>query len=368
MIEIHHQGDVEARVGELRLPHGVVETPVFIPVGTQSTIKAMTHERVSQLGYRLILSNTYHLYLRPGREAFERIGGLHRFTSWKHNFLTDSGGYQVFSLSQLSKVKPDGVAFQSHIDGSKHFFTPESVVDFQACLKSDIAMPLDVCTPSGITYQQAKDAMNLTHQWLKKSFQQKVIHEDWQGKLFGIVQGNFFQDLRNDSLQQVLELNPDGVAIGGLSVGESKQQFEETLGWISNSLPKDKPRYVMGIGTPDLILIAVEHGIDMFDCVYPTRVARNGCVMTPRGLLDLTKASFKDDDQPIQEGCTCTACSQYTRSYIRHLFRAKEILGPMLTTEHNLVFMMNLMRDIKNAIRQNRFLEFKKSFQESYQG
>lgn len=366
MIDILSTGDAQSRHGILNLPHGPIQTPVFMPVGTLGTVKAMTHDRVSELGYRLILANTYHLYLRPGKQTFERVGGLHGFTPWAHNYLTDSGGYQVFSLSALSKIKTDGVAFQSHIDGSRHFFSPELVLEFQASMQTDIAMPLDVCTPPGIPYKKAKQAMELTHEWLKRTLEKRKEYPSWQGKVFGIVQGNFFKDLRKESLERIVDLNPDGIAIGGLSVGETKDQFEEALSWISSGLPSSKPRYVMGIGTPDLIFIAVENGIDMFDCVYPTRVARNGSAMTPDGLLDLTKSMFKEDDRPIQEGCRCLACRSYSRAYLRHLFRSKEILGPILVTDHNLTFMSNLMNQIRTSIRMNNFLDYKKSFLERY--
>lgn len=366
IFEVHHRGRGAERAGELILPHGRVSTPAFMPVGTQSTVKAMTHRRVEELGYRLILANTYHLYLRPGRETFDRVGGLHEFTGWRHNFLTDSGGFQVYSLATLSKVRPEGVAFQSHIDGSRHFFTPETVIDFQASLRSDVAMPLDVCTPAGIPYRKAREAMERTHEWLARSLARRRELEGWQGKVFGIVQGNFFRELRLESAQRVLELQPDGVAVGGLSVGESSAQFEETLGWIASLLPEDRPRYVMGIGTPDLIFAAVGLGIDMFDCVYPTRVARNGSALTPDGLLDLTKASFRDDDAPIQEDCPCLTCASYSRAYVRHLFRSREILGPMLLTEHNLTFMKTLMDRMRASIAENSFDRFKADFLARY--
>lgn len=343
------------RVGTLELPHGMVETPVFMPVGSQGTVKALPHQRVSDLGYRLLLANTYHLYLREGIETFHRVGGLHRWTAWPHNYLTDSGGYQVFSLSRLSRVRENGVEFRSHIDGSRHLLTPELVIDLQAAFGSDVAMPLDVCTPVGTNRRKAEEAVRLTRDWLNRSIRRRAQYPQWSGKLFGIVQGNFFQDLRLRSLEDVLESQPDGIAIGGLSVGEERERFEEVLSWLSPLFPPDKPRYVMGIGTPDLIFLAVAYGVDMFDCVFPTRVARNGSAMTAQGLLDLTHARFREDDGPVEEDCPCTACQRYSRSFLRHLFKSREILGPILLTEHNLVFMRRLLGRLREAILQGRF-------------
>ncbi len=366
MIEIFHKSQDGSRTGNLILSKGKVETPVFMPVGTNGTVKAVLHENLHKWGYRLILGNTYHLFLRPGAEVLSRAGGLHQFSSWQDNILTDSGGYQVFSLPGLRKITDEGIKFQSHIDGSRHMFSPQSVIDFQALMGSDIAMQLDVCTAPGVTWKEADKALGLTTSWLDQSLKQRLHHPGWSGEVFGIIQGNFFKDLRERSALEILSLNPDGVAIGGLSVGESPDQFEETLSWVSPLLPPDKARYVMGIGTPDLILSSVAQGIDMFDCVYPTRIARNGTVMTGNGQLDLVKSRFVQDHSPIDQNCSCSACRNYSRAFIRHLFKAKEILGPMLATEHNLVFMQDFLGKIRLSILENRFPSFRKSFLEAY--
>ncbi len=352
-----------ARTGILELPHGDVPTPMFMPVGTNATVKAMLHEHIADMGYNLILGNTYHLYLRPGQEVIDHYGSLHNFSNWQGNILTDSGGFQVFSLAPFRKIKEEGVRFRSHIDGAYHMLTPEDVVDLQESFKSDIAMCLDVCTPPDITYKKALSALELTTRWAARSKERwQNRRSDWQGNLFGIIQGNFYKDLRKRSALEILELDLPGIAIGGLSVGETFPQFEEFLGYTAELLPKDKPRYLMGIGTPDYILSAVENGIDMFDCVFATRTARNGTVFTDDGMVALKKAYHRFDDGPIIEGCRCRACTQYSRGYLRHLFKTNEILGSMLATEHNLQYLYDFIQQIHSAIHNDEFNSFKRSY------
>jgi len=356
-----------ARTGVLSLPHGDVITPAFMPVGTNGTVKGMYHKQVSDIGYRLILANTYHLYLRPGTEVLKTFKGLHHFSNWDHNILTDSGGFQVFSLSQLRKIKEEGVIFQSHIDGSRHQLTPEKVVDIQNIIGSDIMMCLDVCTAPDIPYNEAKKAWETTRNWAQRSYDHWVEQGE-RGNLFGIVQGNFYEDLRKESALALSEINFPGIAIGGLSVGETSEQFAQYLAYTTQFLPTDRPRYVMGSGTPDYILEAVENGIDLFDCVLATRSGRNGSVFTDDGMIQMKKASHEFDDSPIQEGCTCTACTHYSRGYLRHVFKAKEMIAGMLATEHNLTYLYNFMNNIREAIREDRFSQFKTSYLNRYYG
>jgi len=347
----------------LDLGHGVVETPVFMPVGTNGTVKGMYHRDVEKIGYKLILGNTYHLYLRPGMEVLEQFGGLHNFSHWNHNLLTDSGGFQVFSLSGLRKISQKGVNFQSHIDGSKHLFTPEKVVDIQRTIGSDIAMCLDVCTPPDISLKAATEAMHITHSWAQRAITHKEsLGEAFKGNLFGIVQGNFYKELRKESAQFFNSMDFPGIAIGGLSVGESAQQFSEFLAYTADLVTREKPRYVMGIGSPDYILEAVENGIDMFDCVLATRMARNGAIFTDDGVLVLKKAIHKFDHSPLEEGCPCTACTQYSRSYMHHMIKTGEMLGGMLATEHNLTYFYRLMEKVRLAIAEDRFSSFKRDY------
>lgn len=353
----------EARTGNLSLPHGTIETPAFMPVGTNGAVKAVDHRSVESIGYRLILGNTYHLYLRPGKEVIDHYGGLHAFSSWEHNILTDSGGFQVFSLAPFRKIRDEGVRFRSHIDGSYHTLTPESVTRFQESLGSDILMCLDECTPPDISYRKAIEACKRTTLWAKRCKETWLQRkEGFDGKLFGIIQGNFFKDLRKVSAQEIIDLDFPGIAIGGLSVGEPFEVFQDFLAYTASFLPEDKPRYLMGIGTPDYIFTAVEHGIDLFDCVFATRIARNGAVFTLDGPINLKKVAHAKDRGPIQEGCSCQACTRYSRGYLRHLFKAGEMLGPMLASQHNLQFLHDMMESIKDSIRQDRFPELKKSF------
>ena len=356
-----------ARLGYIDLPHGRVETPAFMPVGTNATVKGIYHDTISAIGYRLILANTYHLYLRPGMEVIGQFGGLHRFCSWEGNILTDSGGFQVFSLSGLRKVRDAGVTFQSHIDGSRHVFTPEKVVDIQATFGSDIAMCLDVCTPPGIDYRNAREAWRVTKLWAERSLEErKKLGESFRGNLFGIVQGNFYQDLRKESALTISEMDFPGIAIGGLSVGEEKSQFNDFLAYTSQFITDEKPRYVMGIGSPDYIFECVENGIDLFDCVLATRMARNGALFTDDGVVTLKKAVHKFDERPVQEGCSCTGCRKYSRAYMHHLVKCNEMLGGMLATEHNLTYLYNLLVRIRKSIAEGRFSEFKKEYMERF--
>ena len=357
-----------ARTGEMVLPHGKVETPVFMPVGTNASVKAISHESLESMDIGLILGNTYHLYLRPGLEVIRHAGGLHKFMGWNGNVLTDSGGFQIFSLANLRKITAEGAKFQSHIDGSTHQFTPENVIDAQQAFGSDIAMPLDVCTPPGISHKEAEDALHTTIHWLKRSASTWCERPDtWNGSLFGIVQGNFYPDLRRQSAELTIAMNLPGIAIGGLSVGESFETFTELLECTAEFLPHDIPRYLMGIGTPDYILTAIEHGIDMFDCVFPTRTARNGLVFSRNGPVNLKKAVNEYLFEPIDPDCSCTACTRYTRAYLRHLFKAKEIFGIMLATEHNIRFLIDLVKNARIAIANKRFFEFKRSTLAEYQ-
>lgn len=365
---LHHKDcHCKARTGEIKLGHGVVQTPTFMPVGTNGTVKGIYHDRVAQIGYNLILGNTYHLYLRPGVDVLASFDGLHGFSNWRGNILTDSGGFQVFSLSSLRKIHEMGVKFQSHIDGSRHVFTPEKVVDIQQTIGSDIAMMLDVCSAPGISWKETLHAMDITHLWAERA----IIHRDslldttgraFRGNLFGIVQGGFYEDLRRKSAQVIGSMDFPGIAIGGLSVGESKEDFCHYLAITADAVTDAKPRYVMGIGTPDYILEAVENGIDLFDCVLATRTARNGSVFTDDGMLTLSRSFNEFDHRPIHEGCTCEACTHYSRAYMRHMFKCNEMLGGMLATEHNLTYLYHLMVKVRRAIEEDRFQSFKQDY------
>jgi queuine tRNA-ribosyltransferase len=335
-----------------------------MPVGTNATVKALTGEDLEEIGFEIILSNTYHLYLRPGTEVIGEAGGLHRFMRWDRNILTDSGGFQVFSLAPFRKITPEGVKFRSHIDGSLHVLSPEKAVEIQTILGSDIQMQLDVCTGWGTEYRDAVKALDITGQWLERA--QKTWLEKrengYGGLLFSIVQGNFYRDLREKSAALCVEADTPGIAIGGLSVGEPPETYREYLALTASLLPEHKPRYVMGIGTPDYILTAIENGIDMFDCVLPTREGRNGRVFTSKGPLSLKKTENRMDFRPIDEECGCKVCRGYSRSYLRHLFKAQEILCSMLASYHNLYFLNRLVLESRRAIEENRFGDFKREF------
>ena len=357
-----------ARTGILHLPHGDLKTPVFMPVGTNGTVKALTSDDIKEIGFNLILSNTYHLYLRPGTDVIKKAGGLHRFINWDRNILTDSGGFQIFSLSALRKITAEGVIFRSHIDGSRHLLSPESAVDIQAILGSDIQMQLDYCSHFGASRKEAEKALAITEQWLgrAKLRWESVTKEGYSGYLFSIVQGNFFPDLRKKSAEICAESGTPGIAIGGLSVGEPSDVFYETLKFTSSLLPQEKPRYVMGIGTPEYILNAIENGIDMFDCVSLTREGRNGRVYTRGGTVSLKKSENAFDFSPIDKECGCKVCKEYSRAYLRHLFKTKEILFSILASYHNLFFINDLVNNARRAIEENSFLQFKKEFLFSY--
>lgn len=354
----------KARLGLLHTPHGTVETPIFMPVGTQAAVKTMTPEEVKEVGGRLILSNTYHLYLRPGHELIREAGGLHRFMNWDGPILTDSGGFQVFSLGPLRKISEEGVTFRSHIDGSEHFFSPEKAVEVQEALGSDIAMVFDECAPYPCTHEYALEALKRTIRWARRC---KDAHSREDQSLFGIVQGSTFPDLRRQSAEELRELDFPGYAVGGLSVGEPKELMYEMLDVTEEFLPAEKPRYLMGVGSPDCLVEGVIRGIDMFDCVLPTRIARNGTVLTRTGKLVVRNAEYARDFKPLDPGCECYACRNYSRAYIRHLIKAGEVLGIRLTTIHNLHFLQKLMQEIREAIRKGTMLEYRHDFFANYQ-
>lgn len=364
----HESSDGASRTGVLHLPHGDVQTPVFMPVGTNATVKALTKDDLEEIGFEIILANTYHLYLRPGPDIIEEAGGLHGFSGWKRNFLTDSGGFQVWSLSKLRKITEEGALFSSNIDGSRHMFTPERVVDIQAQFNSDIQMQLDVCTGFGVDKKEAVHALEITKNWLRRAKEEwiKKCDSGYKGVLMPIVQGNFFEDLRKHSAEFVSEMDLPAIAIGGLSVGEPPELFASMLDFTVNYLPKEKAKYVMGIGTPDYILDAVHSGIDMFDCVLPTRNARNGSYFTRDGNLPIKQERFARDFGPLDPECNCKVCRSYSRAYLRHLFKSQEILGSMLASYHNLYFLHNMMAEIRVAISENRFEEYRTNFLKRY--
>jgi len=338
----------------LETPHGTVETPAFMPVGTQATVKAMTPEELKEVGAEMILSNTYHLYLRPGAGIVADHGGLHGFMHWDGPILTDSGGFQVFSLGDLRKIREEGVEFRSHIDGSRHLFTPENVMETQGKLGADIVMAFDECIPYPATYEYTKAATERTGRWAARC---KAAHRREDQSLFGIVQGGMYKDLRTASVNELLELDFPGYAIGGLSVGEEKPLMYEILEHTAPLLPYDKPRYLMGAGSPDCLVEGVLRGIDMFDCVLPTRIARNGTMFTSEGRLAIRNAQYREDRRPVDERCDCYACRHFSRAYIRHLFIAGEILGPRLATIHNLRYLLSLMCELRLAIEKGRLRE-----------
>lgn len=361
---LKEERDTRARLGKLYTPHGVIDTPVFMPVGTQATVKAMTPEEIREIGAGIILSNTYHLFLRPGHELIREFGGLHRFMNWDGAILTDSGGFQVFSLGDLRKITEEGVEFRSHHDGSKQFLSPEKATEIQMALGSDIIMAFDECTPHPCTHEYAKNSMERTLRWLERC--KDTLTTTKTQALFGIVQGSMFRDLRIESARETVKFDLPGYAIGGLSVGEDKETMYEVLDYTVPVLPKDKPRYLMGVGSPDALIEGVIRGIDMFDCVLPTRIARNGTAMTRYGKVVIKNAEYAKDSRPLDATCDCYACRNYSRAYIRHLFKADEILGLRLMTMHNLRFIQNLMSEIRNAITEDKLLEFRDKFFRDY--
>ena len=352
-----------ARLGVLHTPHGDIPTPIYMPVGTQATVKAMTPREMEEVNAKIILSNTYHLHLRPGEDIIREAGGLHRFMDWHHPILTDSGGFQVFSLSELRKITEEGAAFRSHLDGSKQFISPEISMDIQEALGSDIAMAFDVCSAYPCDHKTAEEAMHRTHRWAERC---KKRHTRSDQALFGIVQGAFYEDLRIESAKTLADMDFPGYGIGGLSVGEPKPVMYEMLEKIEPYMPPNKPRYLMGVGTPDCFLEGVLRGVDMFDCVLATRIARNGTCFTRNGRLVVRNAQYARDYTPIEEGCDCYACRHFTRAYVRHLLKAEEITGGRLTSIHNLRFLIRMMEEIREAIAQDRFLDYRKEFYEKY--
>ena len=364
----HKSTDGKARTGTLHLPHGDVRTPVFMPVGTNATVKAMPKDFLEEIDFDIILANTYHLFLRPGPDLIKEAGGLHGFSQWKKNFLTDSGGFQVFSLSKLRKITDEGVKFQSNIDGSYHMFTPENVVQTQTKFNSDIQMQLDVCTGYDEPRKNAEKALRITSDWLVRAKKEWEAQREqgYEGMLFPIVQGHFSEDLRKQSAEFVASLDMPGIAIGGLSVGEPHDEFVHFMNYTCESLPEDKPKYVMGIGTPEYILDAVQSGVDMFDCVLPTRNARNGAYFTRRGQLSIKQERWTHDFTPVDSECNCKVCRTYSKAYLRHLFKEQEILSSILASYHNLYFLNEMMKEIRNAIDENRFEEYRKEFLEKY--
>jgi len=347
-----------ARLGRIHTPPGSFDTPVFMPVGTQATVKGMSPEELKEIGAKIILSNTYHLFLRPGADLVEEAGGLHKFMHWDGAILTDSGGFQVFSLSKLRDIREEGVTFRSHIDGSKKFMSPEVSIEVQNKLGADIIMCFDECAPYPCDYDYAKRSLEMTTRWAKRC---KAAHKMTEEQaLFGIVQGSTYPELRKESAKQIVDLDFPGYAIGGLSVGEPAEVMNEMLEVTVPLLPEDRPRYLMGVGSPDYLIDGVIRGIDMFDCVLPTRIGRNGTIFTSKGRVIIRDAKYARDFSPMDENCDCYACRNFTRAYIRHLFKCGEILGLRLATWHNLRFLIKLMDDIRNAIMEDRLLDFRK--------
>jgi queuine tRNA-ribosyltransferase len=354
---LHNKSEF-ARRAELDFDRGKIQTPAFMPVGTNGTVKGLTNEDLLETGSEIILGNTFHLMLRPGDKSIRDLGGLHKFINWKKPILTDSGGFQVWSLGELSKITEEGVKFSSPYDGKKIFMTPEESIKIQENLGSDIVMVFDECTDYPASYEDAKKSMELSMRWAKRC---KVAHKS-KSALFGIVQGGMYKDLREESLNKLIDIDFNGIALGGLSVGESKEEKNEILEFMSNKLPEDKPRYLMGVGTPEDIVEAVRYGIDMFDCVLPTRNARNGQLFTSEGVINIRNAEYKDSDDPIDKNCDGKVSQNYSRAYLNHLQRTNEMLGSMLATYHNIYYYQSLMRDIRNAIKDNLFAKFLKDF------
>ncbi|GJL77698.1 MAG: queuine tRNA-ribosyltransferase [Nitrospinaceae bacterium] len=344
-----------ARLGVITTPHGKIDTPAFMPVGTQATVKSLSPEELKDCGTQIILGNTYHLYLRPGHEIIDSLGGLHRFMNWDKPILTDSGGFQVFSLNDLAKVTEEGVTFKSHIDGSPHFFSPEHAMKVQQALGADIIMTFDEPMPYPAEKSNVESSLNLSTRWALRC---KSVHREETQALFGIVQGGMFQDLRSQSVGQIVEIEFPGYAIGGLSVGEDIETMHEMAAYTANLLPKDKPRYLMGVGTPMDLLACSGMGIDMFDCVMPTRNARNGSLFTSEGKINIKNNKFRTDASPLDPDCNCYTCRNYSRAYLRHLFIADEIFALRLNTLHNIAFYQNWMEKIRHAIREDRAFDF----------
>jgi queuine tRNA-ribosyltransferase len=353
----------KARIGKFHTPHGSFDTPIFMPVGTQATVKAVTPKNLEEIQAQAILANTYHLYIRPGHKLVKEAGGLHRFMNWKGPILTDSGGFQVFSLADLRNIKEEGVTFRSHLDGSSHFLSPERVMEIQNALGADIIMAFDECTPYPADYDYAKRSAERTSRWLKRCIQANRREDQ---ALFGIIQGSMYADLRKMSAENILANDLPGYAIGGLSVGEPKSVMYEMLDCTVPLMPQNKPRYLMGVGSPDCLLEGALRGVDMFDCVLPTRIARNGTVLTSHGKVVVRNAVYERDFSPLDPECDCYACKNFTRAYIRHLIKANEILASVLTSIHNLRFLIRLMEQVREAIWEERLIEFCNEFYAKY--
>ena len=361
---LHEEKDTGARLGQITTDHGTIQTPIFMPVGTQATVKTLNNQDLKDLGAQIILGNTYHLYLRPGQEIMEKAGGLHKFMNWDKPILTDSGGFQVFSLSDLRKISEEGVEFASHLDGSRHFMTPEKAIDMQNTIGADIIMCFDECAPADADYEYTKKSMELTTRWAKRC---KEAHKRPEEQaLFGIVQGGMFEDLRTQSAKDLVAMDFPGYSIGGLSVGESKETMFRILDHTVPLLPKEKPHYLMGVGSVDALIEGVIRGIDMFDCVLQSRIARNGTAMTSRGKVVVRNATFAEDFTPLDPECDCFVCKNHTRAYLRHLIKCNEILGARLLTYHNLYFTLRLMEKIRSAIAEDRLLALKEEIFEKY--
>lgn len=352
-----------ARAGLLHTPHGVFKTPMFMPVGTQATVKTVTPEELEEMGSQIILSNTYHLFLRPGTELIHEAGELHRFMNWNKGRLTDSGGFQVFSLGAMRKITEEGVYFRSFLDGSKQFLSPEISIRAQEDLGSDIAMAFDECIPYPADYEYARKSTERTTRWAKRCIK---AHQRTDRGIFGIIQGGMYKDLRKQSAMEISSMPFDGVAVGGLSVGEPHDLMYDILEETTQWMPKGKARYLMGVGTPDCLVEGVARGVDMFDCVFPTRVARNGMAMIHTGRMNMKNKQYERDFRPIEESCGCYTCRNYTRAYIRHLYKSEELLAFRLVTIHNLYFLLQFMRDMREAIVQGNFSEFREHFMEHY--
>ena len=352
-----------ARAGIIHTPHGDIPTPAFAPVGTQATVKSLSPRELQELGVSIVMVNTYHLYLRPGAEVVARLGGLHRFMGWEGPLITDSGGFQIFSLETLRRVNEDGAAFRSHIDGSEHFFTPEKSIQVQELLGADIIIALDEC-PEPLDYEYNKQALERTHRWAERCL---AAHTRRDQALWGVIQGGVFEDLRRRSARFIAGLGFPGFAIGGLSVGEPKEMMHRMLEVVVPLLPEDKPRHLLGVGAPEDLFECVALGMDFFDCVLPTRLARNGALFVSTGRINIRRSEFAEDPSPIEEGCTCYTCQHFSRAYLRHLFKAEELLAYRLATIHNLHFILNLMRRIRESILQGKFSEFKEQFLAQYQ-
>ena len=359
---LHIDKTTGARRGIVHTPHGDIQTPIFMPVGTQATVKSMTVEELKENGAQIILSNTYHLYLRPGEKLVKKAGGLHNFMRWDRPILTDCGGFQVFSLSDLRTISEEGVEFKSHLDGSKHFFSPEKVMQIEEDLGADIIMSFDECCPYPSTYEYTKNSMERTTRWAKRC---KAAHKTNQA-LFGIIQGGFYEDLREKSAKDLIELDFPGYAIGGISVGEPKDEFLKMLKFTEPLMPENKPRYLMGVGTPDYLLEAAMAGIDMCDCVLPTRIARNGTAMTSHGKVVVRNATYAEDFSPLDPECDCYTCKNYSRAYIRHLVKCNEILGVRLLSIHNIKFLTNLMERVRIEIENDNLANYVKDFYKKY--